>query len=89
MGKEIVVEGQRFKLREIKQLYPAGVVKVGQGEETTEMSLEWIDMESKGRVEVTAYGLFISLSDQTKHRFICETREALDQLIADVARQIQ
>jgi len=88
VGKEIVVEDKRFKLKDIKQLYPAALVKVGQGDETTEMSLEWIDIESKGRVEISGYGLFIRISEEEKHAFIYESREELDALIADVAGQI-
>ncbi|NEW61254.1 phosphomannomutase, partial [Sulfurovum sp. bin170] len=43
--KKLTIEDKSFNLKDIKQLYPAALVKTGDGEETTEMSLEWIDSE--------------------------------------------
>ena len=85
--QEIRIEDKIFKLKDIKQLYPAVLVKVGQGDETTEMSLEWIDIESKGRVEIAGYGLFVRISDEEKHQFIYESRAVLDRKIFEVAEQ--
>ena len=85
--QEIRIEDKIFKLKDIKQLYPAVLVKVGQGDETTEMSLEWIDIESKGRVEIAGYGLFVRISDEEKHQFIYESRALLDRKISEVAEQ--
>jgi len=85
--QEIRIEDKIFKLKDIKQLYPAVLVKVGQGDETTEMSLEWIDIESKGRVEIAGYGLFVRISDEEKHQFIYESRAVLDRKISEVAEQ--
>jgi len=86
--KQITIEDKTFNLKDIKQLYPAVLVKTGHGNETAEMSLEWLDIESKGRVEVAGYGLFIRISDEEKHSFIYESREVLDRVIAKVAAQI-
>ena len=85
--QEIRIEDKIFKLKDIKQLYPAVLVKVGQGDETTEMSLEWIDIESKGRVEIAGYGLFVRISDEEKHQFIYESRALLERKISEVAEQ--
>jgi len=87
--KQITIEDKTFNLKDIKQLYPAVLVKTGHGDETAEMSLEWLDIESKGRVEVAGYGLFIRISDEEKHSFVYESREGLDKAIAKVAGQIQ
>lgn len=84
-NKIITIEDKTFNLKDIKQLYPAVVVKTGHGDETTEVSLEWIDIESKGRVEIVGYGLFIRIGEEEKHAFVYESREALDALIAKVA----
>ncbi len=86
--KQITIEDKTFKLKNIKQLYPAVLVKTGHGEETTEMSLEWIDIESKGRVVIAGYGLFIRIGDEEKHSFIYETRAELDQTIANLSEQL-
>jgi hypothetical protein len=86
--KQIKIEDKRFNLKDIKQLYPAVLVKTGIEEETTEMSLEWIDIESKGRVEIAGYGLFVRISEEEKYSFIYESRDALNEAIAKVAVQI-
>ena len=85
---KITIEEKTFDLKEIKQLYPAVLVKTGYKDETTEMSLEWIDVESKGRVEIAGYGLFVVVSDEEKHSFLYKSREELDESIGRVAAQI-
>lgn len=84
----LTIEDQTFNLKDIKQLYPAVVVKTGHGDETTEVSLEWIEIESKGRVEIVGYGLFVRIGEEEKHAFVYESREELDTLIAKVAKEI-
>lgn len=86
--KQITIEDKRFNLKDIKQLYPAVLVKTGYKDETTEMSLEWIDIEAKGRVEIVGYGLFVSLSEEEKHSFIYKDRATLDSVISKLAQEI-
>ena len=86
---KITIEEKIFDLKDIKQLYPAVLVKTGYKDETTEMSLEWIDLESKGRVEVAGYGIFIVVSDEKKHSFIYENRFELDKAISKLSVQIE
>ena len=86
--KKLTIEDKVFNLKDIKQLYPAGVVKTEHGDETTEMSLEWIDSESKGRVEIVGYGLFIVISDEEKYSFIYKSREELDKAIGLISGQL-
>ncbi len=86
--KQITIENRTFELDKIKQLYPAVVVKTGYKDETTEMSLEWIDVESKGSVEVVGYGIFVRMNEESKESFLYETREELDEAIAKLAEQL-
>jgi len=87
--KKLIIENKEFNLKDIKQLYPAVLVKTGYKDETTEMSLEWIDTEAKGRVEIAGYGLFISIDDDNeKHSFIYKTREELDNAIGLISQQV-
>ncbi len=86
--KKLTIEDKTFLLKEIKQLYPAVLVKTGEGEETTEMSLEWIDLEAKGRVEVAGYGIFVRIGEE-KHHFIYATREKLEAVIANISEQMR
>ena len=85
---KITIEEKTFNLKEIKQLYPAVIIKTGYEDETTEMSLEWIEVESKGRVDVVGYGIYIITSDEEKHIFNYENREELDVAIGKLATQL-
>jgi hypothetical protein len=85
--KKLTIENKEFSLKDIKQLYPAVLVKTGYKEETTEMSLEWIDTEAKGRVEIAGYGLFISINED-KYSFLYDTREELNSAIGLITKQI-
>jgi hypothetical protein len=86
--KKLTIKDKIFNIKDIKQLYPAVLVKTGYGDETTEMSLEWIDNESKGRVNVVGYGVFIVISDNQKYSFIYKSREEMDECIGVIAKQL-
>ncbi len=85
----LTIEDKQFDSREITQLYPAAVVKTGFEDETTQVSLEWIDIESKGKVEIVGYGIFVNLGEEEKHSFIFDTREEMDAAIGRVASQLK
>lgn len=85
----ITIEDKQFDTKEITQLYPAAVVKTGHEDETTQMSLEWIDLESKGKVEIVGYGVFVNLGEEEKYSFIFETREEMDIAIGKIASQLK
>ena len=84
----ITIKNQQFDTKEITQLYPAAVVKTGHKDETTQVSLEWIDVEAKGKVEVVGYGLFIHLGKEKKYSFIFDTREEMDTAAGRIAAQL-
>jgi len=86
---KITIEDKTFNLKDIKQLYPAVLVKTGYKDEVAEMSLEWIDIEAKGRVKVRGYGLFIRIGEDEKHSFLYETRESLNEAMAKLSAQIK
>ena len=85
----ITIEEKQFDTRKITQLYPAAVIKTGYKEETTQASLEWLESEAKGKVEVVGYGIFIHLEEEETHSFIFPTREEMDDAIAQLATQLQ
>ena len=85
----ITIEEKQFDTKEITQLYPAAVIKTGYEDETTQVSLEWIEMESKGKVEIVGYGLFIILKEEEKHSFIFDTKEEMDEAAGKIAAQLQ
>jgi len=85
----ITIEEKQFDTKDITQLYPACVIKTGYEEETTQVSLEWIEVESKGKVEIVGYGVFVYLNEDEKHSFIYDTREEMDASIAKIAAQFK
>jgi len=85
----ITIEDKQFDTKEITQLYPAAVVKTGQGDETTQVSLEWIEVEAKGKVELVGYGLFVHIGEEDKHTFMFDTKEEMDTAVGRVAAQLQ
>jgi len=85
----ITIEEKQFDTKEITQLYPAVVIKTGYEEETTQVSLEWIEVEGKGKVEVVGYGVFVNLGEEDKHSFIFDTREEMDAAIGRIAAQLK
>jgi len=85
---KFTIEDKTFNLEDVKQLYPAVVIKTGHEDETTEMSLEWIAVEAKGRVEIVGYGIFIIISDEEKYSFVYDTKEELDVAVSKLAEQL-
>jgi len=85
----INIEKDSFDSRDITQLYPAAIIKTGFENETTQVSLEWLEMESKGKVELDGYGIFIHLKDENRYSYIYRSREELDIAISKLAMQLQ
>ena len=84
-----MIENKTFETREMTQLYPAAIVRTGYKNETTQVSLEWLDNEGKEKVEIVGYGIFVYLGENEKHSFIFDTREEMDQLASQIAVQLQ
>ena len=85
----ITIKEKQFDTAKITQLYPAAIVKTGHGDETTQVSLEWLEVEAKGKVELEAFGIFVHLGDEKKYSFVYESREALDVAIGELAAQLK
>jgi len=85
----ITIEDKQFDTKDITQLYPACIIKTGVFDETTQVSLEWIEAEAKGRVEIVGYGIFINLNEDIKHTFMFDTKEKMDSAIGKISQQLQ
>jgi hypothetical protein len=85
----ITIQEKQFDTKEIMQLYPAVVVKTGYENETTQVSLEWLEVEAKGKVEVVGFGIFIHLGEEEKYTFMFETKDEMDEEVGRIAAQIQ
>ncbi len=85
----ITIEEKTFDTVKMTQLYPAAIIKTGHKDETTQVSLEWLDLEAKGRVELDSYAIFVHMGEEEKYSFSYESREALDSAIGMLAAQLQ
>ena len=85
----ITIQDKQFDTKKITQLYPAAVVKTGYENETTKVSLEWLDVEAKGKVEVVGFGIFVHLGEDEKHEFVYPTRQEMDNLAGIIAAQLK
>lgn len=85
----LTIEDKQFDTAKITQLYPAAVVKTGYEDETTQVSLEWLEVESKGKVEVVGFGLFVHLGEEERHSFIFDTKEEMDEAAGRIAAQLR
>jgi len=85
----ITIKDKQFDTKELTQLYPAAIVKTGYKDETTQVSLEWVEVEAKEKVEVVGYGIFVHLGEKEKYSFVFDTKEEMDTAVKDIARQIQ
>jgi hypothetical protein len=85
----ITIQDKEFDTARITQLYPAAVVKTGYEDETTQVSLEWLDVEAKGKVELVGFGIFIHLGEEEKHTFMFDTKEEMDEEIGTIASQFK
>ncbi|KIM10367.1 MAG: hypothetical protein KU38_07695 [Sulfurovum sp. FS08-3] len=84
----ITIEDRVIELHQIKQLYPAAIVKTGFKEETTQVSLEWFEIESKGAVELVEFALFLELKDGRRDTFAYPDKERLFDAIKAISNQI-
>jgi len=85
----ITIQNKQFDSTRITQLYPAAVVKTGFEDETTQVSLEWLDVEAKGKVEVVGFGIFLHLGEEEKYTFMFDTKEEMDEEIGCIASQLK
>ncbi len=85
----ITIKEKQFDTAKITQLYPAAVVKTGFEDETTQVSLEWLDVEAKGKVEVVGFGIFVHIGEEEKHTFMFDTKEEMDEEISYIASQLK
>jgi hypothetical protein len=85
----ITIEDKEFDTKKITQLYPAAVIKTGYEDETTKVSLEWLDIEAEGKVEVVGFGIFVHIGEEEKHEFVYPTRQAMDELAGMIAAQLK
>ncbi len=85
----ITIENIEFDPKDIMQLYPAAVIRTGDGDETTQVSMQWIENEGKGKVDLVGYAIYVHLGEDDVHEFMYDTKEEMDTVSAQIAEQIK
>ena len=83
------IQNETLNYSNVKQLYPAGIIKTGYEDETTQMSLKWLESEGLGKVEIVNYAIFINLKNGEKKAFYYGNREELDNELSSIAVQLK
>ncbi len=79
----IKFEDKEFKKEDITRLYPAAIIKTGYNNETTPISLDWVDEQLKeGKsVDILKYAIFFHTKDNAVTTFSYEDREELEKAL--------
>lgn len=86
---ELTIENTHIDTQEITNLYPIAIVKTGDANETTPISLEWLEHESKGRVVVAGFAIVVQYKNGEKKEFFYPSREQLDIAIESISSQLR
>ncbi len=82
------IQNETFDMTDISRLYPAAMVKTGEGDEETQISLEWVDTLAGDAVEVSRYAIFIHTTENAVYSFFYESREALEIALDELSDQL-
>jgi hypothetical protein len=88
--KKLIIKDREILVDEISQIYPAAMVKTGEGSEVTQISLEWADThKDHPEVEIVNYALFIHTKDKETLEYYFNSREELNSFMENLANQIE
>ena len=82
------IENQQFDMANVARLYPAAMVKTGEGDEMTQISLEWVDTLSTDEVQIAKYAIFIHTTDNAVHSFFYSDRTSLELALEELSLQL-
>ena len=85
----ITIQNETIPLEEVAQLYPAAMIRYADGT-VTPISLEWFESMANADVTLLHYAICVHYKEKerTPSVFAYKTREALDEGIAELARQL-
>ncbi len=85
---QIKIKNQILPLDEISRIYPAAMVKTGEGDEVTQISLEWIETLKTDEVEIVNFAIFVHKKDKNILSFFYDTREELLKAFDNLSKQL-
>lgn len=83
----LTIADTQLDTTQITKLYPVAIVGTGEENETTHISIEWLETEGVGKVVVFGYAIVVNLQDGTKKDFFYKTKEELTQEIISIQEQ--
>jgi len=85
----LTIKNETIDLNNVSQLYPAAIIKYADGT-VTPISLEWFDDMANQDVNLLHYAICIHYKEDLKPPsfFTYESREKLEEGIADIAKQL-
>ncbi len=83
------IQNQTFDMKDISRLYPAAMVSTGEGDELTQISLEWVDTLKNDEVNVVKYAIFLHMTDNSVASFFYDTRDDLEIALEDLSSQLR
>lgn len=86
----MIINIQEIKINtnDIKKLYPVAIVGTGYENETTHISLKWLESEGVGKVEVIGYAIIFQLLQDEKKEFFYKNRDEFDEAIIALQNQL-
>ncbi len=84
------IRDKEFESEEIAQIYPAAMIKSGEGEEVTPISIEWVEQyKDHPEVVVKHYALIVHLKDKSTYNFEFSTKGELFGFMEELANTIE
>lgn len=84
----INIEDTKIDTRDITKIYPVAIVCTGYEDETTHISLEWLDSEGVGKVSVVGYAIIFNIATGEKKEFFYKNRDDFDEAIVVLQNQL-
>ncbi len=87
---KLIIQNETIDLGTVQQLYPAAIIEYADGT-VTPISLEWYEEMANDDVKLRHYAICVHYKDEEikPSIFPYPTREALEQGMGDVARQVR
>jgi hypothetical protein len=84
----ITIKDEIINREQIIKLYPVAIIETGEENETTHISIEWIDTEGVGKVIVVGYAIVINFDNSSTKEFFYPTRDEFNNAIIDIQKQL-
>jgi len=82
----IKIQNEDIDSTKILKLYPVAIVETGVENETTHISIEWVDTEGLGKVAIVGYAVVLNFEND-KREFFYSTRGEFNAAIVDIQNQ--